>query len=197
MKFLTNLSIRNKLILALSLVLVAAIALGIFSISRVRFLNAAATTIVQNDALNVPLYVMLNDINEISALAAVEHEALPGAQLKSIKAQEQAIVQEELHNWTVYAPTMDPGLETAEGNTVQADFKTLAATFDKIGALDAAQDHKGAAALVLTPLQEQTKAARAAMAADFVYQNNQSDGSLPPPRPPPPPASSGSGRRSV
>lgn len=175
MNFLTNLSIRNKLILAFSLVLTAAIALGLFSITRVKYLNGTATTIVQNDALNVPLYVITDDINEISALAAVEHAASAGAQLQSVDSQEQAVVQEELRNWTLYAPTMDPGLETDEGNTVQADFKALAASFDKIGALDAAQDHVDADALVLGQLQDQTKAARVAMAADFVYQTNQSN----------------------
>ncbi len=183
MKMLTNLSIRNKLILAFGIVLVFTLGLGGFSLFRVKRLDTSARNITQNVISARPLTAMLRDAERIRFLGLEAHLFTDPDQVKLIPdlaAVEQRIVTDQSSaaadfsaNWNFYGPTMDAGRETADGLAFKAAFTQLLADTAQLAALDAGGQHAAGSALFAGSMQSAADTFTAAMEDDIAYQQNQ------------------------
>jgi methyl-accepting chemotaxis protein len=183
MKMLTNLSVRKKLMLAFGLILILTLALGIFSITRVHLLDRSAANITTNVVSSQPLSSMAVDILRIRFYAMENHMMTDPAQLTLIHdpaAIEQRTAEKQKETatdyaaqWNAYAPTMDPGRETADGSAFNAAFRQMIADAAQVASLDAAGNHAAAAALLVGDMYSQSRASTAAMKDDLDYQQDQ------------------------
>ncbi|WP_297489606.1 methyl-accepting chemotaxis protein [Acidocella sp.] len=185
MDFFTDLSIRNKVLTAFSVILLLTTLLGVFAISRVEFINSRAIALSQNVTAALPLGSMARDAHEMIQLAEEAHiAAMPGQSGTSaspadpqapILAAEASTTQDFATAWAIYQPTMDPGRETDDGNTLKTVFASIQADAAQMAAYDTDGNHAGAASLLTGDLKTQLASFDQAVADDFAYQTVQTD----------------------
>ncbi len=184
MGFFTNLSIRNKVLTAFSTILLLTAVLGLFSITRVAFLNASATDLAANAELIGPLGTMSRAAQQLAAQAEELHiltmlspadaAALPPGTVQSVLDAETVTVKDFNDAWSIYQPTMDPGRETTDGNTMNTAFGQLATDAGQMASDDQSGNHAGAFAMLMGDIAAQRAAYKQARTDDFTYQTAQS-----------------------
>ncbi len=175
MSFLSNLSIRNKVVFAFAIVLVFTAGLGVFAITRVNLLNADAGGVEGNVQAFEPLGVMDRDYQQITALAAMG-ALVPPAQLPGIVAQEDQVRQEYAKSWSNYGSAMDAGTETTDGNAFNNAWNKISDTVTQITQAEQAGNKDAAASLILNDLQAEVATFENGMSADLTYQDGQATG---------------------
>ena len=184
--FLTNLSIRNKLLAAFSSLLLLTLLLGLFAISRIEFLDTRASAIEANATADQPLGVMAKDAYKMLELAEAAHidatldradaAHLPPGALAAIAAAEASVNQEYKAAWSSYQPTMDPGRESHDGYDFNAAFGAIAAAAAQAAADDAGGNHGGACHLLTGEMKTALVSFGKAMRDDLSYQAAESGG---------------------
>ncbi len=154
--------------------------LGGFSIIRIRSLNASTAFLQQNVVTDQPLALIAKDAAQVQAVAAYAHLLADPRQTARIADAAQQVAsltraadqaqREFAAQWTFYAPTMDPGRETADGTVFSTAFGRLTKIAQAVAAADSAGDHAAAAALLLGPIRDQMAVFRRAMGDDVAYQ---------------------------
>ena len=175
MRLLDNLVIRNKLILAFAIVLLGAVALAAFSLTRVERLSAATSSILSNVVAVAKLSDMRHDAADMRALAGADVLSDDQAQQNGFVATENADRQQFLAQWAVYSPSMDPGRETADGTRLKAAFDQISRLTGMI-TRDIVNGHTFAAnELVIHNLPVASQDFLTAMTDDIAYQNKQAN----------------------
>jgi hypothetical protein len=110
MRFFNNLRIQNKMIMSFVVVLVLAIALGLYAIRQLQFIGTQVTNVEENVLAFTPLSEMKGDANRLQALAGEMILADPAGRA-TIAAEQEAVRRDFDLRWRDYAPTMDSGAE--------------------------------------------------------------------------------------
>jgi methyl-accepting chemotaxis protein len=183
---IASLSLRTKIFLAFLTLLCFTLILGGFSIIRIRSLNASTAFLQQNVVTDQPLAVIAKDAAQVQAAASDLHLlADPGqaGRMADAAPQSAALMQAVDHaqreftaHWTFYAPTMDPGRETADGTAFSAAFGQLTRIAQEVAAADGTGDHGAAAALLVGPMRQEMGVFTRAMDDDVAYQFWQYNG---------------------
>jgi methyl-accepting chemotaxis protein len=183
MDFFLNLSIRGKVLAAFASILLFSVTLGMFAITRVQYLNAHAAALAVNAQVALPLGVMDKDAHELDRLTGQRHilatlspvlqaSEAPGA-LQELNNAIAATQQDFASQWQVYAPTMDPGHETDDGNRFNQAFNQLAAIASQVARYDDQGDHGDAYNLLTSGMETLLRHFDQAMNDDLAYQANQ------------------------
>ncbi len=183
MKLLTDLKIRNKLILAFGLVLLLSIGLGAFSIVIVQRLVLSAANIAENAVVSRPLMLMGRDADMIRFLTLEVHllsDPDQAALIPDLPALKQSIADDRTAamadfstQWNLYRPTMDPGRETDAGTAFQAAFTQLVADSAQVASQDNAGQRAAALGVIIGSLRDDSNNFRAALNDDLDYQQTQ------------------------
>jgi methyl-accepting chemotaxis protein len=175
MRFLHDLSIRNKLVAAFAISLCFTAGLGVFSVTRVRLLSANSDDLLGNVVGMFPLSSMARDPKDLAALAARGAAAPSPAQLERILAAERAVEQDYEAQWKAYVPTMDPGEETADGRGFNAAWGLILGTTADIAAAARAGNTAREQALLGAALDPEIAAFDKNMNADLQLQVDESN----------------------
>ena len=183
MGFFTNLSIRNKVLTAFSTILLLTVALGLFAITRVEFLNTRAQALASNAQVAQPLGLMAKDAHQMAELIEEQHNltmltpaqtaALPPGTQQANSDTRSRITQDFAAQWAIYQPTMDAGRETADGNAFNKAFGDIGSVGDAIARYDSQGDHADAFNVVTSDLKSALDAFDQAMNDDLNYQSSQ------------------------
>ncbi len=172
MRFFNNLRIKNKTIVSFTLVLVVAVGLGLYAIERLQVIGTQVNNVEQNVEIFPQLAAMSNASNRLLALAGRMILADPGT-APAIAAQEDDLRKDYASQWTSYAPTMDPGEETADGNQINGGFTQLSADASRI-AQDISSGNIADAKSTLTGNMESAfQTFHTGMVNDLTYQVNE------------------------
>jgi methyl-accepting chemotaxis protein len=172
MKFLLNLSMRNKLIAAFGIILALTAGMGVFSIARVNALVNNSDNLLGNVQGMQPLSQMARDPNALAALAARGVSARSPVQLQQISAAEQAVQRDYSAQWNIYELTMDPGDETADAKGFNGAWTQILAT---AAAIAGAGEADNAAQAQLTVLDGERAIFDKAMNADIQLQVDEAN----------------------
>ncbi len=172
MGFFDNLRIRNKTIVSFSLVLVVAVGLGLYAIARLQTIGGQVYNVEQNVLAFPQLAVMSNASNRLLALAGKMIVAGPGA-APAIAAEEDEVRKLYTSTWTNYAPSMDPGDETADGNQFDAAFTQLSADASRIAQAVTSGNAGDAKSTFTGDMEAGYEAFRTGMEHDLNYQVSQ------------------------
>ena len=175
MRFLHDLSIRNKLVTAFAISLCFTAGLGVFSVTRVKILSANSDNLLGNVGGMFPLSNMARDPKALAALAARGAMAQAPAQLQHILAAEKAVEQDYQTQWKAYVPTMDPGEETADANGFNAAWGRILATTADLAAAAQAGDTAREQALLGAELDPEIAMFDKNMDADLHLQVDESN----------------------
>jgi methyl-accepting chemotaxis protein len=176
MMFFANPSIRSKIILAFMVILAFAASIGVFSITRMTLLNNDAMALENNVQGLEPLGVMSEDAHqmvEISAIGANESNPAFG---QSMFGEVGKVQQEYTAQWGDYAPSMDPGQETMDGNNFNAAFNRLAASISQMAVQYEAGNHAGVTDLMNGDIKDELSRFATSMDDDLSYQDSQAIG---------------------
>jgi methyl-accepting chemotaxis protein len=170
MKFINNLKIAKKLVIALSVLLLFSIGLGVFSLSRVQLLGNINTQTVASVGVSVRLAAIRRDAADMLALAAQDALAQDGSVWQTIRDREATVHQDYDQQWAAYKSTMTPGRETGDGGKFNAAFVKLAGFAVKGGRMIAVGNSEMAGEIVLTSMATTYAAFQNAIADDLAYQ---------------------------
>ena len=183
MGFFANLTIRNKVLTAFSSILALTIFLGLFSITRIEFLNTRASALTSNAQAALPLGIMAKNAHQLMQLAEEAHISatlspsdaanLPPDPVQAITAAEAAVNQNYTTAWNAYQPTMDQGHETTDGTALNNAFGNIQADAAQMAADDTEGNHNGAVNLMDGDMKSQLAAFDQAMNDDLNYQAAQ------------------------
>ncbi|MGY3448427.1 methyl-accepting chemotaxis protein [Bradyrhizobium sp. USDA 4353] len=174
MSFFSNLSIRNKVLLAFGIVLMTAMGLGGFSIDRLGTVNGSAAEVRDNW---LPATGWLGTISK----AIEQYRARQGQFLLAATPQEkddqEKLIKETLQQfektWRLYEPTVT----TAEEKALVAAFKGPWATYleDSKQLLDLSRKNQteAATAMYMGKLREEFTKARLALEKDLAWNVEQ------------------------
>jgi methyl-accepting chemotaxis protein len=176
MRFFSNMSIRTKVIAAFALVLLFTLGLGGFALTRVSVLTADSNATISNVNTFVPLGAMALDAEKLRANAAMLELPATAAQARGMTAREAEAIQDYNKNWAIYAPAMDPGAESTDGNGFNAAWSRLNATVLQLTAAERTGDAATANGLIMNDLLAEISDFRKNMAAVMNYQTAQSAG---------------------
>jgi methyl-accepting chemotaxis protein len=152
MKFINNINIAKKLIIAFSVLLLLSIGLGVFSLSRVRLLEAINAETVANVGVSVRLASMRRDASDMLGLASRDALAQDGSVWGTIRDEEKAVRGNFEHEWSLYTAAMAPVRNTADRNRFNAAFEKLAILALRAGKMIAVGNSSMAGNLVLTDM---------------------------------------------
>ncbi len=164
------------MISAFALVLVCTTGLGGFAVTRVNVLNADATVLGASTQSVSPLGYMMRDAQALRALAVSEIVSGTVAQTAGILAEEATVLKDYQRNWATYAPSMDPGEETADGNGFNNAWGQITKTMSKIDEAEQGGDSTTATELTFNDLATAIAAFQKNINADFAYQDNEAEG---------------------
>jgi methyl-accepting chemotaxis protein len=173
MSFFSNIAIQGKITSAFALVLVCTAGLGGFAITRVTLLNADTSVLVGSAQSIGPLGYMMKDAQALRALAVSEIVSSSVAQTAGILAEEATVLKDYQAHWASYAPSMDPGQETAEGNGFNTAWGQITKTMSQIDTAEQGGDPTTATQLTFNDLATEIAAFQKNIDADFAYQNKQ------------------------
>jgi methyl-accepting chemotaxis protein len=172
MRFFNNLRIRNKTIMSFVVVLVLAIALGLYAIRQLQFIGTQVTNVEQNVLAFPPLSEMKGDANRLQALAGEMIVADPAGRA-AIAAEQDAVAKDFDGRWRDYGSTMDPGAETADGNQFSLAFKELNAGAGRIAQDLSANQTADARATLSGDMEAAFRTFQAGIENDLAYQVDQ------------------------
>jgi methyl-accepting chemotaxis protein len=173
-KFLADLKIRNKVILAFTVVLVFTAGLGLYSIMRLARVNALGLTTMANVISgNDPLGVMSMDAQEMVALAAEGAAQSNPAQAQVYYGQIPNVQHEYAAQWSNYGSSMGPGREANDGNSLNAAFVQLGKAARQMANFSAAGNSAAAIGLLNGDVQTYLKAFSPSMKDDLAFQDLQ------------------------
>ncbi len=173
MNFLDNRSIRTKLIMGFSVILLCAVGLGAFSVSRVNLLDTDGRLLEDNSQGNMGLSFMARDAETMARLAAQTLSAKSPADLQKIVATETQIQSEYVSHWGAYSPGMDPGNETRFGTGFNNAWLQLGKTVSRIMQAKQAGDAQTEASLINGALATDIATFDQFMNSDLAYQSAQ------------------------
>jgi methyl-accepting chemotaxis protein len=172
MHFFNNLSIRSKTIVSFALVLLVALGLGFYAIDRLGTIGRQVYAVEQNVLAFPQLAAMSNDANHVQALAGKMLVA-DSSQAPAIAAEEDAARKEYAAEWSNYSPTMDPGVESSDGNQFNAAFAQLSADASQINQKLNDMDNVDAASILTGDMEAASKTFHTGMLNDLAYQVQQ------------------------
>ena len=170
---LNNRSIRTKLILAFGIILLCAMGLGAFCISRIALLDTDGGLLEDNSQGNMGLSHIARDAEIMARLAAQTTSAKDAAQLGQITATAAQVRKEYDAAWSGYGPGMDPGDETRFGSGFNNAWMRINKTFGLIMQARQAGDAEAEAALVDGDLSSEIADFDQFMTSDLGYQSAQ------------------------
>jgi methyl-accepting chemotaxis protein len=183
MGFFVNLSIRNKVLTAFCAILLLTVSLGLFSVTRVEFLNTRAAALSTNAQVALPLGLMAKDAHQMAELIEKQHllatltptqsAALPPNTQQAIATMEASTSQDFAAQWKIYGPTMDPGRETTDGNNFNQAFGELVSASAEIAGSDNQGDHGDALGIITGDMASDLTSFDNAMNDDLSYQASQ------------------------
>jgi methyl-accepting chemotaxis protein len=169
MRFFNNLRIQNKMIMSFVVVLVLAIALGLYAIRQLQFIGAQVTSVEENVLAFPPLSEMKGDANRLQALAGEMILADPAARA-AIAAEQEAVRRDFDLRWHAYGPTMDPGAEATDGNQFSLAFKQLSADAGRIAQDLSANRTADAGSVLAGDMEAAFRTFQTGIENDFAYQ---------------------------
>jgi methyl-accepting chemotaxis protein len=173
MSLVSNISIRGKVVFAFSMVLLFAAGLGGFALTRVTLLTADSNAIIANVQAFVPLGAMASDGERLRALATLSKLATTPAQASDIMSREEDVIQDYNKSWASYAPTMDAGEESTDGNAFNTDWGQITGTVSQINAAEQSGDAATATSLIVNDLSAEVRDFRTAIQTAETYQTSQ------------------------
>ncbi|WP_419757842.1 HAMP domain-containing methyl-accepting chemotaxis protein [Acidisoma sp.] len=172
MRFFDNLRIRNKTIVSFAVVLVLAVGLGLYAIYRLQFLGAQVHNVEQNVLSFPDLAEMNGDLSRLQSLA-LKNIALGPDSASQITAEQTAVRNSYEIHWNKYRPTMDPGVETADGNQFNAAFAQMGVDAGRIVQDVSANNDADAKTIVAGDMAAQYGLFHTGISADLDYQLQQ------------------------
>jgi methyl-accepting chemotaxis protein len=173
MKLFNDRSIRTKLILGFGVILLCAIGLGAFCISRIALLDTDGGLLEDNSQGNMGLSYIARDAETMARLAAQTTSVKDAAELAQITATAAKVQKEYATAWSGYAPGMDPGDETRFGTGFNNAWMRINKTFGLIRQAQQAGDTNAEAALVDGDLSSGIADFDRFMTSDLAYQTAQ------------------------
>ena len=169
----TRFSIRTKVVTAFGAVLVATVALGLFSLQRLSMVNAVADDIRLNW---LPSMDLLSDIGQ----AAQQTRQTQALVVLSGPAEVRAALVKQVHDHidayakarAAYAPTIDPGKEKALVATLDAQWARYLDANTRLEALMEAGNRADAVALFSGEANLDFEGVREALDTDVDYNTN-------------------------
>jgi methyl-accepting chemotaxis protein len=174
--FFSNISIRNKVVLAFAVVLLFTAGIGVFAVISVRTVNSSGATVV--DSINTgdgPLGIMAKDGEQMVALAAAGAAQSDPAAAEGYYGKIAAVQQEYDAQWSKYAPTMDAGQETIDGNSQYESFGKISAALAQMESFSTARNATAARTLLNGLVQVELANLTAKIGDDLAYQNAEND----------------------
>jgi methyl-accepting chemotaxis protein len=169
MRFFNNLRIQNKMIMSFVVVLVLAIALGLYAIRQLQFIGTQVTNVEENVLAFTPLSEMKGDANRLQALAGEMILANPAGRA-TIAAEQEAVRRDFDLRWRDYAPTMDSGAETADANQFNLAFKQLSVGAGQIAQDLSANRTADAGSVLAGDMEAAFRTFQTGIENDFAYQ---------------------------
>lgn len=173
MNFLNDRLIRTKLVLAFGIILLCAIGLGAFCISRIALLDTDGGLLEDNSQGNMGLSHIARDGEIMARLAAQTTSAKDAAALAQITSTAIKVQKEYATAWNGYGPGMDPGDETRFGTGFNNAWTRINKTFGLIMQARQAGDANAEAALVDGDLNSEISDFDQFMTSDLGYQSAQ------------------------
>ncbi len=173
MSVLSNLSIRNKVVAAFATILFFTLFLGIFSISRVRLLNADSNALAANTGQIEPLGVMSKDARQLVAIAAIAANQSDPGMAASLFDEISPVELDYENQWHEYHVTMDPGRETQVGTAFNAAFRQLENSVQQVSTLYTDGNSAAVTDIFDSDIKNELSDFTTNMDADFAYNNAQ------------------------
>jgi methyl-accepting chemotaxis protein len=173
MRFINNIKISKKLIIAFSILLLFSMGLGLFALSRVRLLGHINTETVANVGVSVGLATMRRDAADMLGLASQDALSQDGSIYPADREAERAVRKDFDEQWSLYKPSMTTGKDTADGNRFNAAFHKLATMAFKVGKMCLTGNSAMAGDLVLTDMAASYAEFQNAIADDLADQTKQ------------------------
>jgi methyl-accepting chemotaxis protein len=171
MMFFTNLSIRSKVILAFTVILIFTASIGVFSITRVALLNEDAKALESSVQRLEPLGMMSKDARQMVAIAAIGANETDSTMGQDLFVEIGRVRQEYTAQWADYAPMMDPGQETMDGNRFNAAFNELDASLGEMSSLYTNGNHAAVTDLLNSDIKNELHQFTDSIDDDLAYQN--------------------------
>ena len=178
MKFVANLKIQYKIILAFTVVLLFTTGIGAYSITRVTLVNALGSMAIANVLSgNDPLSAIRADGYQIAGLAAAGAAQSTPAEAQVYYGEIPKVQQDYATQWGNYSGAgMNPGRETNDGNSLNASFIKLNAAVRQMAIFSALGNTAGAIGLLNGNVQNYLSSFIAATNDDLAYQDWQNNG---------------------
>jgi methyl-accepting chemotaxis protein len=149
---MNNINIAKKLVIAFSILLVFAIGLGLFSLSRVQFLGRINAETVANVGVSVRLATMRRDAADMLGLASQDALSQDGGNYQTVREAEGQVRKDFAEQWALYTPSLAARKDPTDGNRFYAAFQKLATMAIKVGKMCATGNSSMAGDLVLTDM---------------------------------------------
>ena len=147
MKFINDIKITKKIVLAFTTLLILSVGLGLFSLSRVRILGKINAETVANVGVSVRLASMRRDAADVVGLASQDALSQDGGMYKTVRQEEASIRQDFSDQWSLYKPAMAAGRDATDGSRFNAAFQKLATMATRVGKMCATGDSSDAGTL--------------------------------------------------
>jgi methyl-accepting chemotaxis protein len=171
MSFLTDLSIRAKVIGAFCLVLVVTVALGVFAIERLGVVNDNAVEIADNYLVAANALGNFDGTTNRFRQLQAAHIMAKGIDAKAVEEKTMAEVAASARSaLAAYTPTIDPGEERGLADQVIADWNAYYAMNDNFLQISRSGDVATATAFYTTDMRTTMNAFRMALAKLKEYQ---------------------------
>ena len=171
LNFLSNITIRSKVILGFGLVLVCTVGLGVFAISRLSAISALTNEVATN---YLPSTKYLGDAAQAFEALRARESQLILAGTTATQNQTDLVVQSTAtlnKALDAYRPMVDPGEEQVIAAQIDAAWASYAALSKQLVAATAAGDFNKAHDILLGAELDPMTALRKALATDSTYQD--------------------------
>ncbi len=177
MRFFDNLSIRSKIVTGYAIVVLVSVAIGAFALTEISRLGSMMATTVSNDSAALELGAMKGDSDAIMGLTSQSLIWASASQTldswhREVMLQDP-VRQDFAHQWALYAPTMAPGHEAADGKRIKADFDRLSSLAAQVAQGVTVGDMMTATDLTLNAMDSTTQQFRAAVTDDIAWQHTK------------------------
>jgi methyl-accepting chemotaxis protein len=169
-QILNSLLIRTKLILAFAVILLFAVGLSGFSLSRFALLNVATSKILGSVEASVELAAIQRDALDLKSQAPQLFLTVSAGQRQAIFTGEDTDRKDFAKEWSAYSARMTPGQETIDGHRFAAAFKQLDNAVSQVWQDIDGDDESDARDLVIGDVVTDYTAFHDAIAADIALQ---------------------------
>jgi methyl-accepting chemotaxis protein len=173
MRLVNDMRIRSKLVAAFAIVFLLSIGLGTFTISQVHGLGAMTTNVLDNLAGATTLSAMQRDALDLKSQSPQLFLTSDPASRTAILAAEKADKTDFDRQWASYAPTMDPGRETADGRAVNTAFNNLDKAATTVAQDIDGDDEADARGVIVGDIVSDYAIFHHAMTDDIAYQTSE------------------------